>query len=269
MTSIPAPADDETVIGTFGTNEPYVLKHHSGKSCEPPCAFHAPSDHPLKDAPLNWRSGMTPWDGRRILERMCPHGIGHPDPDGLNFANRNLPEGEEPDEGVHGCDGCCSERSFNAEQSVESFSAQEKPDHAKITVIGKRELIPDDLIPLTGTDQHKIVSYCQVTGYEIRNLHSTEECVDDQRFVFFFGRAILDPPSGLSGTDLLPRVFFAANRELPLVSTCDIEDGELLNEDTCWEPCIEGDHGLQLSPRGRARLALILNGNTASLREMR
>jgi hypothetical protein len=34
------------------------------------------------------------------MERICPHGIGHPDPDDPAFKN--------PIEGVHGCDGCCS-----------------------------------------------------------------------------------------------------------------------------------------------------------------
>ena len=35
---------------------------------------------------------------RYIVERICPHGIGHPDP------NQILPT---DDDGQHGCDGCC------------------------------------------------------------------------------------------------------------------------------------------------------------------
>ena len=35
---------------------------------------------------------------RYIVERICPHGIGHPDP------NQILPT---DDDGRHGCDGCC------------------------------------------------------------------------------------------------------------------------------------------------------------------
>lgn len=38
---------------------------------------------------------------RGIWERICPHGIGHPDPD------QPLDNGR----GVHGCDGCCVEAS--------------------------------------------------------------------------------------------------------------------------------------------------------------
>lgn len=62
------------------------------------CAIHnKPSNHPLKNAPLNWRSD------RHILERICKHGIGHPDADSaawLQAQGRNY-------ENIHGCDGCC------------------------------------------------------------------------------------------------------------------------------------------------------------------
>lgn len=42
---------------------------------------------------IGWK---THWRAdRRIMERLCKHGIGHPDPDS-----------RDPD-GTHGCDGCC------------------------------------------------------------------------------------------------------------------------------------------------------------------
>lgn len=47
--------------------------------------------------PMLWR------DDRYLMERQCPHGIGHPDPDHMAYA-RGLGLG---DQGVHGCDGCC------------------------------------------------------------------------------------------------------------------------------------------------------------------
>lgn len=43
-------------------------------------------------------------DRNCLVERTCPHGIGHPDPDSLEFL-RNF--GIE-DDGTHGCEGCCS-----------------------------------------------------------------------------------------------------------------------------------------------------------------
>ena len=40
---------------------------------------------------------MSTWPVSRD-ERVCPHGIGHPDPDRPHHGG-----------GVHGCDGCCKE----------------------------------------------------------------------------------------------------------------------------------------------------------------
>jgi len=72
-----------------------VIWAHSPEECfGPPCSIHAPSEHRLNMAPLHWR-----YD-RQIMERICPHGIGHPDPDDIKIR-------EGWDEGVHGCDGCC------------------------------------------------------------------------------------------------------------------------------------------------------------------
>lgn len=42
-------------------------------------------------------------DRNCLVERHCNHGIGHPDPDSLNWQQRALGIRD----GVHGCDGCC------------------------------------------------------------------------------------------------------------------------------------------------------------------
>lgn len=55
-----------------------------------PCCIHNPSDHHMRTWPQHWR------DDRGIMERICKHGCGHPDPDDITI-NR-----------IHGCDGCCS-----------------------------------------------------------------------------------------------------------------------------------------------------------------
>ena len=72
---------------------------HSPSDCEGRgCAIHDhPSDHPLKDAPMNWR------EDRNILERICEHGIGHDDYDSVVYL-RSI---GSRDAGYHGCDGCC------------------------------------------------------------------------------------------------------------------------------------------------------------------
>jgi hypothetical protein len=47
-----------------------------------------------------WRSD------RGLMERECEHGIGHPDPDDLDF-KRRVGHRDVQVLGIHGCDGCC------------------------------------------------------------------------------------------------------------------------------------------------------------------
>lgn len=81
-------------MDTFG---PYKI--HSQKTCEGPCPFHSPSDHPLKDAKIHIRD-----DKMMLVERICEHGVGHDDPDSVAYFKAH---GEEW-AGTHGCDGCCT-----------------------------------------------------------------------------------------------------------------------------------------------------------------
>ena len=81
-----------------------LVNVHDPSLCEGSgCAIHNhPSDHPLKDSPLNWRTD------RGILERVCPHGVGHPDWDAAWYL-QSLGRGHE---NIHGCcpDMCCSKK---------------------------------------------------------------------------------------------------------------------------------------------------------------
>lgn len=71
---------------------------HSRSLCEGEyCSVHNPSNHPLREAPLNWRAD------RHIMERYCRHGVGHPDPDDYQYRLRTDPNADA----IHGCDGCC------------------------------------------------------------------------------------------------------------------------------------------------------------------
>jgi hypothetical protein len=97
----------EKLIEQFGLLETYTLPDgtllrgvHSRLKCAGrPCVVHNPSDHHMRDLPLHWR------DDRRMFERICRHGIGHPDPDALAF-QLSLPTGDDG-WGVHGCCGIC------------------------------------------------------------------------------------------------------------------------------------------------------------------
>lgn len=83
-----------------------IIKNvHDRSLCEGrPCVVHAPSDHSMRGFRTHFRSGLEPGDIKPPhVERICSHGIGHPDPDDLTYqesvGNKGL--------GIHGCDGCC------------------------------------------------------------------------------------------------------------------------------------------------------------------
>lgn len=78
---------------------------HSGDTCKGrPCTIHNRSDHCMRDFPQHWRSD------RRIMERICPCGIGHPDPDSPWHLMPN-------DDGTHGCCGHCRPGGYEMMQS--------------------------------------------------------------------------------------------------------------------------------------------------------
>lgn len=83
---------------TYITGTGQTIQVHNAEDCRGPfCVIHNPSVHPLADGPTHWR------EDRHLMERLCPHGIGHPDPDGVAF----LPAKQRQMESTHGCDGCC------------------------------------------------------------------------------------------------------------------------------------------------------------------
>lgn len=91
------------MLEPYKTGTGQNLLVHSKASCKGPnCVIHNPSDHSMKDFPTNWRAD------RYLMERICPHGIGHPDPD--DVAYQMLVTGDRAEKWgltVHGCDGCC------------------------------------------------------------------------------------------------------------------------------------------------------------------
>lgn len=65
----------------------------------------------MADWPMYWR------DDRKLMERICKCGVGHPDPDHLAYKERLIgPEASA--DAVHGCCGCCSK------PSLENFKVQ-------------------------------------------------------------------------------------------------------------------------------------------------
>jgi hypothetical protein len=87
----------ESILG-MSLGETVLRNVHPRRVCHPQnCVLHNPSDHHMRTWPTHWRGD------RRLMERLCQHGVGHPDPDDVAWhvsQDRHYQD-------VHGCDGCC------------------------------------------------------------------------------------------------------------------------------------------------------------------
>lgn len=86
---------DEMERYITGTDQ--AIDVHRKDMCSGNCCIHNPSDHHMKDFPTHWR------DDRGLMERICKHGVGHPDPDDLAYKKKMGMDIKV--ESVHGC--CC------------------------------------------------------------------------------------------------------------------------------------------------------------------
>ena len=77
-----------------------IQVHERGDCKGPHCVIHNPSQHHMRGWRTLWR------DDRYLMERVCVHGVGHPDPDCIAYTK---------DSGEHGCDGCCMSLTSTAE----------------------------------------------------------------------------------------------------------------------------------------------------------
>lgn len=80
-----------------------LVNVHPKRACKGrPCPIHNPSKHHMRYWRLHWR------DDRKIFERICPHGVGHPDLDQFEFWESI----GKASNAIHGCCGyrCCAER---------------------------------------------------------------------------------------------------------------------------------------------------------------
>jgi len=71
-----------------------LIVHDESNCAGEYCTVHNRSNHSMRAFPQYYR-----WDNG-IMERICTHGIGHPDPDDIMLQRK-------PELNIHGCDGCC------------------------------------------------------------------------------------------------------------------------------------------------------------------
>jgi len=78
-------------------NSGEIIYTHPNFACKNQnCTIHNRSMHSMRHYPQHWR------EDRSLMERICEHGVGHPDPDEYRL---NGPSSWA--EHIHGCDGCC------------------------------------------------------------------------------------------------------------------------------------------------------------------
>lgn len=98
---IAVPHAASQVFGIQLANGAILTTHGPTQCANEHCSIHNPSDHPLNTAPMNWRAD------RALMERLCEHGIGHPDPDDIAYKRTTRGDRFADAEAIHGCDGCC------------------------------------------------------------------------------------------------------------------------------------------------------------------
>lgn len=104
-----------------------TLRCHGPEECSGrPCPLHNRSDHAMRSFRQHWR------DDRGLMERICPHGIGHPDPDTWDYYVEHHGERYASAEFIHGCDGCCR----GTRTAVVPLPQPEDEDLSMLTPVG-------------------------------------------------------------------------------------------------------------------------------------
>lgn len=85
-----------------GTDTQLTNVHAETADCADGCMIHNPSVESIANRD-QWPYAWRPY--KHVMERACPHGIGHPDPDEANYQRRIGRDYMN----IHGCDGCCRE----------------------------------------------------------------------------------------------------------------------------------------------------------------
>lgn len=97
MTRVRPDIDEGEWVNAAGVRVAFL---HQPDNCEgQPCVAHNPTPHSMSDWPMNLRETA-------LIERLCSHGVGHPDPDSVWFFDSKGFFGFD----VHGCCGCCHAR---------------------------------------------------------------------------------------------------------------------------------------------------------------
>lgn len=128
------------------------------------CTIHNRSDHHMRGWPQNWRSD------RGLMERICPHGVGHPDPDEIST------------DISHGCDGCCvppEEREQHHDEDTIARWAQTLDDAYNLGTLVRVEMLDRTVEGQVGLPHGNDHLYT-VAGVSINARYPSPKIVDIQ-----------------------------------------------------------------------------------------
>lgn len=128
------------------------------------CVIHNPSDHHMLDWPINLREN-------KLIERICKHGVGHPDPDSVYFFDMIGQGGL----GIHGCDGCCKvEEQDDEDEDFDSSMlrvVRDEPSHVFKAGQVWRDYGENRIVILEVNGDE--ITYCKSDGHDIMTAPSS------------------------------------------------------------------------------------------------
>ncbi len=98
------------------------------------CVIHNPTEHHMIDWPIILRK-----DKEGLIERVCKHEVGHPDPDAMEFYVRIGHDYV----GIHGCDGCCNPEDEKVVDDPRKNKMKIEPGQVWKTVDGQVSIVVD------------------------------------------------------------------------------------------------------------------------------
>lgn len=105
---------------TDSTGRVFYVHKQNALCTQDGCAIHSPTNHRMRHFDTYMRADKS-W----LIERICPHGIGHPDPDSARFIAKQEGNGSI---NVHGCDGCCQDKWPPTYREYQRHYTDQKPD---------------------------------------------------------------------------------------------------------------------------------------------
>lgn len=138
------------------------------------CTIHNPSEHHMREWPINFRAADGFMNLSTVTERICPCGVGHPDPDCPGAAGY-----------VHACCGCCLPGGrAELEALMDRTARDDLPESEPETTESSRSVTLSTAYTLTRKGDGWLITCAGCGGYHVKwerhhaHLESLHETLD-------------------------------------------------------------------------------------------